>query len=132
MGRRSGLAAVPAADLARELERRRGRAAILRRERAEAISRLAVVDAKIRAMGGDALDGIIGLPMRPGHNPMGLPTVLATAMRGKRMTPNEAAEAARRAGYRGGGRSYMKMIRNALSRHTDLFKRVERGVYTAK
>ncbi|CAG0989154.1 hypothetical protein PHYC_02191 [Phycisphaerales bacterium] len=132
MGRRSSLAAIPAAELIRELERRRGRAAQLRRERAEAISRLAVVDAKIRAMGGNALDGILGLPVRPGHNPIGLPTVLATAMRGKRMTPSEAADAARRAGYRGGGRSYMKMIRNAVSRHTDLFKRVARGVYTAR
>ena len=53
-------------------------------------------------------------------------------MRGKQMGVSEIAEAVQAAGYKTSSANFRTIVNQALIRETDLFKKVSRGVYTAK
>jgi len=72
-----------------------------------------------------------GSQRRP-RNDQPLPKVLHSVMRGKTMGVTEAAEAARKAGYRSSSASFRNIVNQTLLKHPNLFKKVERGQYTTK
>ncbi len=68
--------------------------------------------------------------VRP-QNASTLPVALAQVLRGKTMGVTEAAEAVQKAGYRTTGENFRTIVNQALLKHSDLFRKVARGQYTA-
>lgn len=125
------------ADLQREIDRRRKQAGRLMRQRAALLRRLSALDAKIAAAGGGgrgtgprATGGTDGRSRRF-KNSMSLVEALTKALTGKTMGVTEAAEAVKKAGYRTASPSFRTIVNQALLA-SGKFKRVERGLYTAK
>ena len=126
------------AELERELaERKRGSEKLLRK-RERVLAQLADIDAELAEMGispsGSALNragGGGGGRTRP-RNDKPLPEAMVEVMRGKQMGVSEIAEAVQAAGYKTSSANFRTIVNQALIRETDLFKKVSRGVYTAK
>lgn len=126
-----GLAAITSKDLQRELRRRQKLAARLARKRDKLLARAAELDRQIADYHGTS-----GVTVRVG-SPRGgrsstLAGALAAALKGKTLTVTEMPEAVRAAGYESKAKNFRTMINAALLKHTDLFRRVSRGMYTAK
>ncbi len=129
MGRRpnaGSIASLPIAHLQAELRRRqRGVGALIRR-REKLAAKLATLDAQIRSLGGTAG----GVRVRP-HNDMNLVESLQKVLSGKTMGVTEVAEAVRKAGYNTNAANFRTIVNQALIKHKNKFKKVDRGLYTA-
>lgn len=122
------------ADLEREITRRRKQAGRLMRQRAALLRRLSALDAKIAAAGGragKAATGGVDGRSRRFKNSMSLVEALTKVLTGKTMGVTEAAEAAKKAGYRTVSPAFRTIVNQALIA-SGKFKRVSRGQYTAK
>lgn len=117
-----GLSNLSLADLQREMARRQRAAGALVKKRARLAAKLAALDAKIRAAGGQTGGG-------RARNPMSLAEALAKLLKGKTMRVNEAAEAVRAAGYQSNAENFRTMVNLQLIK-SGKFKRVGRGRYT--
>ncbi len=64
-------------------------------------------------------------------NALTLPQALAKVLKGKTMGVAEVAGAVQKAGYKTDAANFRTMVNQALIKHTNLFKKVDRGQYTA-
>lgn len=117
-------------DLQRQIKRMQRGVKPLMRKRQTLLSKLAVVDAKIAALGGSA-GGAHGVRKRP-KNETNLVEALEKVLTGKTMGVQEVAEAVQKAGYQTTSPSFRVIVNQALLANKNKFKRVERGQYTAK
>lgn len=155
-GSSASLAAVSVEALQSELARRAKAAGKLYALRDRALAKVAEIEAKIRAAGAP-LDSArpaaasagsapaVGVarrgPGRPkgsktrrgrGGNAMSLVSSLQALLTGKSMGVNEMTKAVQEAGYKSNSKTFRTIVNQALIKHTDKFKKVSRGVYTAK
>jgi len=141
------------AELRRELARReRGADKLIAKHRALS-ARLAEISSELAELG---VDGAPRRSRRPGRRPgrpagrrgpgrppkmgrrgrggneMSLPAMLAKAVRvGSTVSPQQAAEAVKRAGYKSGSKTFGIMVAMALAK-SPVFKRTGRGQYLRK
>lgn len=129
------IGAASVADLERELAARKRGASKLLKRRDRLIAQLAEVDAELAGLGmspnGSPSAGTGGAGTRP-RNSKKLPDALAEVLTGREMSVTEAAEAVQRAGYRTSSSNFRTIVNQCLLRENKLFKKVSRGVYTAK
>jgi hypothetical protein len=123
-----GLARTDTAALRRELERR-ARMLVARRD--QILAELSELDAGLRALGVAGARPGARRGRRRARNKTTLVEALRAALKGKTMSAGEAAEAVTAAGYKTESPSFLMQVRIALGKK-QLFKRVERGRYTAK
>ncbi len=64
-------------------------------------------------------------------NQMPLNAALHNLLKGKTMSVSEAADAVQKAGYKSNSANFYTVVNLTLLKRKDLFKRVERGQYTA-
>lgn len=152
-GSSASLAAVSVEALQSELARRAKAAGKLYALRDRALAKVAEIEAKIRAAGAplnsarpsavSALATPVARrgPGRPkgsktrrgrGGNAMSLVSSLQALLTGKSMGVNEMTKAVQEAGYKSNSKTFRTIVNQALIKHTDKFKKVSRGVYTAK
>ncbi|MCL4198954.1 MAG: hypothetical protein KJZ69_15810 [Phycisphaerales bacterium] len=62
---------------------------------------------------------------------MPLNAALHNLLKGKTMSVSEAADAVQKAGYKSNSANFYTVVNLTLLKRKDLFKRVERGQYTA-
>lgn len=105
----------------------RMRSALLHRRRAELIRQIAELDRQI-AESGSAPGARQG---RRRRNEQSLAGALAEVLKGKEMDITEAAEAVLAAGHVRNARSVYAAVAQRLT-DTERFRRVRRGVYTAR
>lgn len=98
----------------------------LQTRRATLVEKLKAVDAQIAAMGGMVASG-----KRP-RNDATLVEALTTLLTGKEMTVNVASEEVQKVGYMTTSPAFRTIVNQTLINHPKRFKRVSRGVYTAK
>lgn len=67
-----------------------------------------------------------------GGNKASLPVLLHGLLIGKTMSVPEMAEAAKKAGHVTKSKNFRTIVSLAMITHRDMFKRVSRGMYTAK
>lgn len=129
------IGAASVADLERELAARKRGASKLLKKRERVAAQLAEIDAELAAMGispsGGAVGGSGGTGSRP-RNDKTLTEALAEVLKGTEMSVTEAAEAVQRAGYRTSSSNFRTIVNQTLLREDKVFKKVGRGVYTAK
>lgn len=126
MPRRPRLATMSIADLHAEIRlRERGAKGLLRR-RNTLLKKIAKLDAAIAAAG---VGGGGGGRVRA-KNEMSLVEALRAALKGKTMSPTDAAAAVQKAGYRTSSANFRTMVNIALAAKENGFKRVGRGMYT--
>jgi hypothetical protein len=131
MARPTALASLSVADLHREIRRRQRTVRTLERRRARLARKLTALDAQIAASGGTMNGSGKGLGATTrARNKGSLADALAHMLKGKQMSVIDAAEAVRRAGYQTTSPNFRVMV-NATLLNKKLFKRVDRGVYTA-
>jgi hypothetical protein len=109
----------------------------LRRKRSRLLAKVAALDERIRDLGGS----VGGVPRRgrvgaiPGRkrprNETNLADALAKVLKGKTMGVTEAAEAVQRAGYQTTAANFRTIVNQALIKNNKMFKKVDRGQYTA-
>lgn len=129
MARTSSLASLPVSAIQRELDRRQAKGNELARQRDRLLRQVALVEAKIASHGGVAASR--GRPAARVANTVTLPDALAAVLKGKRMAIADAAAAVQKAGYKTNSSNFRVSVTIALG-DKKRFKRVERGVYTAK
>lgn len=119
------------AQLQKELARRQDKLRDLQREHQKIIASAQNLQAQIERLGGAgvAVAGV-GLRKRP-RNAMSLRDALVTALKGKTLTVEQAADAVRKAGYKSNAANFRIMVNLALIKDNRI-KRVARGQYTAK
>lgn len=127
------IGALSVADLERELAARKRGASKLLKRRERLAAQLAEIDAELAAMGMSPSGGSMGGSggTRP-RNTKKLPEALAEVLTGKEMTVTEAADAVQRAGYRTSSANFRTIVNQCLLRENKMFKKVSRGVYTAR
>jgi len=130
-------------ELQQELDRREKGAHKLAAKRDRLIEQIAEIDAELEELGYEAETPAPTNARRNGRTARGgsrkrpkndqpLTEVLQKVMKGKTMGVTEAAEAAQNAGYRSSSASFRNIVNQTLLKHPDLFKKIERGQYTAK
>lgn len=126
-----GLSNLPAAALHAELRRRQRRVASLVRRRNRLAASLATLEAQIHRLGG-TLNGQVkfGVRRRP-KNEMNLVEALRRLLTNKTMSVTDAAEAVQEAGYKTTSSTFRTIVNQTLI-NSGQFKRVGRGLYTAK
>lgn len=128
----SGLSRLSVSDLEREIRRREQATKSLHRKRAKLLEKVAAIDEQILTTGG-SLNRAVALGRtgrtRP-KNETNLIDALRAVLKDKTMGVAEAAEAVQKAGYRSSSPNFRTMVNAALIKKK-LFKRVERGRYTA-
>ena len=154
-GRKSRLSTISLMDLQNELRRREGVLGQLMQARQRIASELAELDSRIRAEGGTVTGGAGAamMPRRRGR-PVGsknkatpahgrrmragrggglsLPQALHKVLTGTQMSVADVAQAVKKVGYQSSSPNLRTMVNAALLANPSLFKKVERGVYTAK
>jgi hypothetical protein len=132
MAKRTGLASLSVTELQKELRRRSRRLPALQRRRDRVAARVAALDEQIAALGGTSRNGYGGGRKRP-RNEMKLVDALAQTLKGKTMRVMDAAEAVQKAGYRTSATPLgFRIMVNQILLKGGPFKRVARGLYTAK
>lgn len=128
----SSLAEISMADLRRELQRRQRGAGQLVRRREKLLAKLKTLDEQIRMAGGEirAMSGDLGTRKRP-KNETNLVEALAKVLDGKTMSVTEVTQAVQDAGYQTSSSSFRTIVNQTLI-NSGKFKRVGRGLYTAK
>ncbi|MEM8758458.1 MAG: hypothetical protein AAGF47_11840 [Planctomycetota bacterium] len=127
-GSGSDLVSVSSDALQAELARRQRAATSLLRKRDRLRTQLAEVEAEIREAG---LGSVGGGGTRP-RNAMNLVEAMQQVLDGAELTVTELAEAVQRAGYQTSSPNFRTIVNQTLIKHKNIFKRVSRGVYTAK
>lgn len=133
MSRSSALASLSPEAIRRELARRESKVAGLERRHRALSRRLAAVEAKIRAAGGEvgsARAARAGGGRRRARNEMSLGEALKAVLKGKKMGVQQAADAVLKAGFKTHSKNFRTMVAIQLGK-TKGIRRVERGVYTA-
>lgn len=136
MARKSSgsLKGVSLSDLQQELRRRQAGASSLIRKRETLAAKLAKIDADLAALGIQGGRGkSAGIPAgrkRP-INDMNLVEYLQKVLKGKTMGVTEAANAVMKAGYKTTAANFRTIVNQTLIKHKTIFKKVERGQYTA-
>lgn len=124
-----GLAALDSLALHREIRRRHRLATRLTAKRDRLMARVHELDRQIQACG-------IGPARHTGTPRAGRSSTLAGALagilKGKTMPVVKMPEAVKAAGYASDAKNLRTMINAALLKNTDLFRRVGRGLYTAR
>ena len=136
MGRKSGLSHLSMIELQAELARRAKAAQVLQRKRAKLVSKLSVIDAQLREIGaatGAVRVGRVGAApgRKRARNEMNLADALAKVLKGKTMGVTEVAEAVQKAGYQTTAANFRTIVNQCLIKNGKMFKKVERGQYTA-
>lgn len=127
---RRGLSGLSLNELQREIMKRERTVSKLERKRAKLLKKLADLDTEILENGGSGRGGK-GMGARTrARNESSLMDALAALLKGKTMGVTEAAEAVQKAGYRTTSPNFRTMV-NAALLNKKLFKRLERGKYTA-
>lgn len=122
--------AMSMADLQRELQKREASARGLLRRRAALAKKLEALDEKLAEMGVTAT-GIIGGRVKRAKNSMSLVDALHKILTGKEMGIPAIIPALATVGYRSESPNLRTMVNVALLKKSH-FKRIARGVYTAK
>src|SRR5262245_15776113 len=136
-GRPGPLARVSTAQLSQELERRRTMLTDLIQQRDELNAKVTELEAVLGPVTSTVANGTRRGPGRPKgrgsrRGSASLVEVLGTALKGQRMAVNEMINAVQNAGYTPTSSNFRSIISQALVKNPKLFKRVERGVYTAR
>ena len=117
------------AELQAELQRRERNIKKLERRREKLMTDLAEVEKELASEGALSASG--GIRRRP-RNEMNLVDSLADVLNGKEMTVTEATQAVQQAGYMTTAANFRTIVNQALIREKKRFKKVSRGLYTAK
>jgi len=150
----SGLANISLSDLRAELTRRQRAARPLLQRRERLMQQLTDIDGQLAAHGIDLKDATSSPAptMRPrvrssgsksprkgggrrgprGNNSANLVDSLQKVLTGKQMAVKDVVEAVQSAGYKTKSANFRTIVNQALTARTDVFKKVSRGVYTAK
>lgn len=129
---RPSLSSISSDTLQAELARRQHKHRKLYKQHAALVRRLNVLEAKIAAAGGEVVSGGGGGGgRRRAKNATSLVEALVKILKNRTMGVTEAAEAVQKAGYRTTSKTFRTIVNQALIKHTDRFKKVERGQYTA-
>lgn len=144
-GRRSKLSAIPTFALQAELKRRASSVSMLQKHRDALAAQLASVEAELSVLTGDSFAAApaAAAPKRRGGRRKGgggrrregsLAMTLHKILQGKSMSVTEAVEAIKAAGYASDSPNLRVMANQQLisKKNSDLFRRVKRGVYTAR
>lgn len=115
-------------EIHQELARRQKKLRALERRRATLVRRIDALDEQIAAHGGSA-GSTRGMGSRA-RNDQSLGEALAGVLKGKTMSVTDAARAVVESGYRTNSPNFRTMV-NAALLNKKVFKRVERGQYTA-
>ena len=121
------------ADLHKELRKRERRVLTLVKQRARALAKVARLDGLIRDAGGAIGSGRVGaIPgRRREKNEMNLAQSLAKVLKGKTMGVTEVAGEVQKAGYRTTAENFRTIVNQTLIKNKKMFRKVERGQYTA-
>ncbi len=100
------------------------------------LTEVADLQREIREYGG-SVDGVAARGHSNARHPRGgrastMPQALAPLLKGKTMSVTDAAEAVQRAGYTTNSPNFRVIVNATLLREKVLFKRMGRGLYTAK
>lgn len=128
-----GLDRMSIADLQREIAKRARQSRSLLKRRQKAAEKLARLDAQIRALSGSsagALGGGGDGRRRRLKNDMSLSEAMVKLLRGKTMRMTDIAEGVLRSGYMTNAKNFRSIVNQALIKHTKVFKKVGRGLYT--
>lgn len=144
------LSRISTVDLRRELERRKSSLGSLQKKRARLAAELAGLDAELAAFGMSA--GVVMVTRGPGRPPGSknkkkgrkgraaltrsqntrtLTESLLSALKGKTMGVTEVSNAVQKAGYKTNAANFRTIVNQTLLRNRKLFKKVDRGQYTA-
>lgn len=125
------LAKLSVSQLQAEINRRTRSTRALHRRRARLLEKLSALDRLILSSGG-TLDGAApGGRRKRAKNDLSLVETLCKVLKSKTMSVTEAAAAAQKAGYVTTADNFRTIVNQALIKHTDKFKKVSRGQYTA-
>jgi hypothetical protein len=116
-----------------ELRRRQRDVKGLMKRYENSVAKTARLAAEIQRLGGSVSGvsaGVGGRRTRP-RNEMSLIGALAQVLKGKEMSVTEAADAVRAAGYTSHAANFRTMVNQSLIKGPQ-FKKVSRGIYTAK
>ncbi|MEO1583456.1 MAG: hypothetical protein AAFR96_02655 [Planctomycetota bacterium] len=125
------LESLSSADLHAELARRQRAASSLLRRRDRLREQLAAVEQEIASMGATAVVGIEPGRKRP-RNAENLVEAMRRVLSGTELTVTELSEAVQAAGYVTTSPNFRTIVNQTLIKFPKTFKRVSRGVYTAK
>lgn len=130
-GSGAGLDGISVAALHAELSRRQRAASALLRRRDRLRDQLAAIDEEIAAMGATSGGGI-----EPGRkrarNANNLVEAMQTVLKNSEMSVTDLAAAVQASGYITTSPNFRTIVNQTLIKRKDLFKRVSRGLYTAK
>lgn len=115
-------------ELHAEIRKRERMAGGLLKKRQKLATRLAQLDEQIRRQGLSTPGA--GGGVRP-KNDMNLVEALSKVLKSKTMSVTDAAEAVQRAGYKTSAANFRTIVNQALIKNTKIFKKIERGQYTA-
>lgn len=134
MARAASLGKMSVASLQAEIARRQRAVSKLLRQRNTLISKLNRLDDAIRDAGGNISGRTASISgRRRAKNKMSLAEALQALLKGKTMSVTEAAEKVQEAGYKTTSpKNFRTMVNQTLINHNSMFKRVDRGQYTAK
>lgn len=131
---RPSLSGISSTSLQAELQRREKKHSRLYKRHASLLRQLQAIEAKIAAAGGSVGGGgaaAVGGGRRRAKNATNLVDALAKVLKNKTMGVTEVAGAVQKAGYRTTSKTFRTIVNQALIKHKDRFKKVERGLYTA-
>lgn len=123
------VAGMSTAELQAELHRRGRNVRKLERRREKLMIDLAEVEKELASEG--ALSSTGGIRRRP-RNDMNLVDSLAKVLKGKEMSVTEVTQAVQQAGYMTTAANFRTIVNQALIREKKKFKKVSRGIYTAR
>lgn len=124
------LSNISTTKLQREIERRESKGRELMRTRDALLAQVARIEAQLR-------DFKPSSGARRGRAPGGAPrsgslaASLHAVLKGKQMGVTEVAEAVQKAGYKTDSENFRTIVNACLIKHTNLFRKVSRGLYTA-
>lgn len=137
MARKSSgsLKGISLTELQQELRRRQAGAPALMRKREALLAKLAKVDSELASLGIQAGRSGKGPSIPAGRkrpiNDMNLVEYLQKVLKGKTMGVTEAANAVVKSGYQTTAANFRTIVNQTLIKHKTVFKKVERGQYTA-
>lgn len=125
----AGAAGMSTAELQAELQRRERNVRKLERRREKLMGELAAVEKELASEGALSASG--GIRRRP-RNEMNLVDSLAKVLKGKEMSVTDVTQAVQQAGYMTTAANFRTIVNQALIREKKKFKKVSRGMYTAR
>jgi hypothetical protein len=125
-----GLDGISVAALHAELSRRQRAASALLRRRDRLRDQLAAIEGEIAAMG--AASGRVEPGRKRARNASNLVEVMQSVLKNSEMSVTDLAGAVQAAGYVTTSPNFRTIVNQTLIKRKDMFKRVSRGLYTAK